>query len=280
LKVTIIITSYNKGPFLRAAIESALNQKYKDFGILIIDDGSIDESKDVIESYQKNSLVEIHCQENKGVVETRNKAISLAKGEYVLQLDGDDKLGDNFLSLTVPILENDKNVGIVYCNTSFFGSKNGFWDLGEFTLEKQLRSNQIVITALFRKSDFLKTEGYSHDFDKGYEDWDLWMSILELKRTVVKIESVQFYYRILSGSRNIGISAKIERELKYNIWKNHQSLYDSIDLNPVNLLWDLEKLKLENKELSVKVNSIDFKFGRWALSIPRFFIRGWRLLRD
>ena len=268
--VSILITNYNKASFLHEAISSCLNQNFDDFEVLLIDDGSTDDSKGVIKSFSEVENFSFILNFNQGVVKTRNEGIKACKGQFILQLDGDDKLGEDFLKLTVPVLENDENVGIVYCNTFFFGVKNGLWDLGEFSIEKQLRTNQIVITALFRKDDFLKTVGYSHEFDKGYEDWDFWMSILELKKTVVKIESVQFYYRILSDSRNIGISAKTERELKYNIWKNHQSMYDSIDFNPVNLLWDLEKLKSENKDLSVKVNSADFRLGNWVLSIPRF----------
>lgn len=269
--VSILITNYNKAPFLHEAISSCLNQKFDNFEVLLIDDGSTDDSLEIIKSFSEVEDFNFILNSNQGVIKTRNEGIKACKGQFILQLDGDDKIGEDFLKLTVPVLENDENVGIVYCNTSFFGAKKGVWNLGEFSIEKQLRTNQIVITALFRKADFLNTEGYSHKFDKGYEDWDFWMSILELKRTVVKIESVQFYYRILSDSRNIGVSAATERELKYSIWENHKSLYDSIDLNPVNLLWDLEQLKSENKDLTVKVNSIDFKLGNKILSIPRFF---------
>ena len=268
--VSILITNYNKAPFLNEAISSCLNQKSDDFEVLLIDDGSTDNSQEIIKSFSEVKNFRYILNSNQGVIKTRNEGIKACKGQYVLQLDGDDKLGEGFLNLTVPVLENDKNVGIVYCNTSFFGAKSGELELGKFTMEKQLRTNQIVITALFRKDDFLRTKGYSHEFDKGYEDWDFWMSIIELKRNVVKIESVQFYYRILSDSRNIRISATTERELKYSIWKNHQSLYDTIDLNPVNLLWDLEQLKSKNRDLSVKVNSVDFKLGNWVLAIPRF----------
>ena len=268
---SILITNYNKEAFLEEAISSCLNQDFNDFEIVLIDDGSTDNSKEIIESFKALKNFRYILNSNQGIVNSRNEGIRACKGEFILQLDGDDKIGKNFLKLTVPVLQKDNNVGIVYCKTSFFGGKKGEWNLGDFSIEKQLVTNQIVITALFRKDDFLKTNGYSHYFDDGYEDWDFWMSILELGRSVVQLDSIQFYYRILANSRNIGISQDTETKLKYNIWKNHQSLYDPLTYNPVNLLWQLEKLKSDNKDLLVPLNSFDYKLGKALLFIPRLF---------
>lgn len=268
---SILITNYNKGAYLKEAICSCLNQDFENFEVLLIDDGSTDNSKDIIEQFKEIENFRYLLNTNQGIVNTRNEGVLACRGEFILQLDGDDKLGKDFLKLTVPILRNDNNVGIAYCKTSFFGEKKGIWDLGEFSLEKQLVTNQIVITSLFRKDDFLRTKGYSHDFDEGYEDWDFWMSILELGRSVVQVDSEQFYYRIISNSRNLGISSKIEKKLKYNIWKNHQSMYDSLDYNPIFLLWKIEQLKSKNKDLSINLNSLEFKLGKLILLIPRFF---------
>jgi len=270
---SILITNYNKEAFLEEAISSCLNQDFNDFEVLLIDDGSTDNSKEVIESFQEVKNFRYILNSNQGIVNSRNEGIEACKGEFILQVDGDDKLGKDFLKLTVPVLLNDSSVGIAYCKTSFFGEKEGVWDLGEFSVGKQLITNQIVITSLFRKDDFLKTKGYSHDFDEGYEDWDFWMSILELGRTVVQVDSIQFYYRILSDSRNIGISTETERKLKYNIWKNHQLMYDSLDYNPISLLWQIEQLKSKNKDLLIGLNSLEFRLGKLLLFIPRFFKR-------
>ena len=161
--------------------DSTLRQTYPYFDILIIDDGSTDESIDIIKSFENDSRVTTIFQENLGVIKTRNKAILEVSGEFIVQLDGDDKLHPEFLSWTVPVLKEDKNIGIVFCETELFGSKTGLWNLGNYSLVKQLFTNQIVITALFRKQDFLKIKGgYNECFMRGYEDWDLWLSIIGL----------------------------------------------------------------------------------------------------
>lgn len=266
---TIIITNYNKAPFLKESIDSALNQNFEDFDVLITDDGSTDESMNIINEYQNNPKTSIIFKENEGVITTRNRAINEAKGKYIVQLDGDDKLDVDFLKLTVPVLEKKEKVGIAYCLTEFIGAKSGLWNLGEYSIEKELITNQIVITALFRKDDYLKTEGYSNDFQKGYEDWDFWLSIIELGKEVRQINQVGFYYRILSNSRNHSFNPETEKELKSKIYRRHIKLYLKYGYDGTNLLWEIEKLKNKNKSLGYYKNSLDYKIGSTLLAIPR-----------
>ena len=262
-QVTIIITSYNKEPYVKEAIDSCLNQTFKDFELLIIDDGSTDNSTDIIDSYSDNPLVSIIKQENKGVIYTRNRAIQEAKGEFILQLDGDDRLGKLFLEKTVPILVNDSKVGIAFCETELIGEGKGVWDRGEYTLERQLTANLIVITALFRKEDYDKTIGYNPVFNGGLEDWDFWLSIIELGKEVVEVNDVQFYYRIGFESRNHSI--KNGKEIKRFIFENHSKLYLDLGLDPVNLLWEIRKGEDVNFSLQVYKNSFEYKLGKLLL---------------
>tara|TARA_B100001094_G_C18094277_1_gene752160 strand:- start:172 stop:1014 length:843 start_codon:yes stop_codon:yes gene_type:complete len=266
MKATIIITNYNKEQYLTEAIESALSQDFFDFEVLIIDDGSTDKSASIIKSFQeKNSLIRTIYQNNKGVIATRNIAIKQAKGEYIVQLDGDDKLDKNYLKWTVPILSNSDELGIVFCKTEFFGLKTGVWDLGEYSLVNQLTTNQIVVTGLFRKADFLRTKGYNQDFAKGYEDWDFWLSLLDLGLQVHKINKVGFYYRIIENSRNSSFSKDVERQLKTLIYKGHPNLYLSNGLDPVNLLWKIKEKDLEIYDLKLFKNSLEYKVGHLFL---------------
>lgn len=265
MKVTIIITSYNKADYLKESIDSALHQKYNEFDVLIIDDGSTDESKKIIEIYRNEPLVEIHYQENQGVIKTRNKAISLAKGEYILQLDGDDKIGENFLSLTVPILDNQNEVGIVFCKTELFGEKSGVWERGDYDLINQLTTNLIVITALFRKSDFNKTAKYRSEFQKGLEDWDVWLSILELGLKAKEVPEIEFFYRVLNQGRNHSYDLNQEKELKKMLFKLHSEFYIENGLDSTNLLWEIRKLEDKIKDLSLTTDSLEYRLGRLLL---------------
>jgi glycosyltransferase involved in cell wall biosynthesis len=269
MKATIIITSFNKEAFLKEAIESALNQSYDNFELLIIDDGSTDNSQQVIKEFQAPRITTIF-KENEGVIKTRNRAIKEAKGQYIVQLDGDDILGKDFLQKTIPEIENNSTVGIVYCATKLFGAKDKIWDLGEYSIEKQLTTNQIVITALFKKDDFLKTNGYNQDFSEGLEDWDFWLSLIELGIEVKQLNDVEFYYRILPDSRNNFTKEKEER-IKNLIWKNHKELYAKYITSPANLLWEIYALESKIKDLNYYKNSRAFKIGDSLLNIPRKF---------
>ena len=86
--ISIIITNYNYGRFLAEAIESALAQTWQDREILFIDDGSTDDSVDIARRYP----ITVLTQKNYGVCIARNNALSLARGEYVMFLDADDRL--------------------------------------------------------------------------------------------------------------------------------------------------------------------------------------------
>ncbi|MCQ2743730.1 MAG: glycosyltransferase [bacterium] len=95
-KVSIIITNYNKSDYIKEAIESAINQTYKNVEVVIIDDCSTDNSFDLIQNYKEkyNNIVCIRNEQNRGVVYSRNLAINKASGYYILPLDADDVIMD------------------------------------------------------------------------------------------------------------------------------------------------------------------------------------------
>ena len=90
--VSIYITNYNYGNFIEEAIESALNQSYKNIEIFIIDDGSNDDSRDIINSYLTIPKIKVVFQKNLGLTKSNNVALRLANGKYIVRLDADDRL--------------------------------------------------------------------------------------------------------------------------------------------------------------------------------------------
>lgn len=271
--VSVIITNFNKEQFIEESIQSALALDYANKEVLIIDDGSTDNSVCIIEKYTETKGVRVLLQENKGVIKTRNRAINEAKGDYIVQLDGDDKIHRDFLKWTVPVLEKDDAIGIAYCKTSFFGAKSGVWEMGAFSVLKQLAENQIVVTALFKKSDFLLTDGYRDQFKDGLEDWDFWLSIIELGRKVSQIQKVGFYYRVLHNSRNCGYSKQKEFEIRQSIYKLHADLYISNGLDAANLLKEILTLQDEIKWLKLAKSSLEMRVGKFILKPIRLVQR-------
>ena len=157
-KVSIIIPCFNQGEWIKEAVESAVNQTYKNVEIVIINDGSTDNSEDVIHSLCEKypDIVFINEKENHGVVYARNKAIQMTSAEYILPLDADDKIAPSYVEKAVKILEENPNIGIVYSRARIFGIKNKEWKLAEFSREDILYKNCIFSSALFRKRDFEK----------------------------------------------------------------------------------------------------------------------------
>lgn len=115
-KVSIIINCYNQAKYVAGAIESALNQTYKNVEILVVNDASTDRSAEIIQSYANKNIKVIFLNEkvNKGVLKSRDFAISKSSGDYVLPVDADDKIDPTFCEKAVKILDSDLDVRIVY----------------------------------------------------------------------------------------------------------------------------------------------------------------------
>lgn len=112
MKVSVIIPTYNRSRLLLEAIDSVLNQTYRDFEIIVVDDGSTDDTEQKISRYATDVIY--IKQRNAGVNAARNSAISLTQGDYIALLDNDDLWLDYKLELQVKLLEQHRNVGFVF----------------------------------------------------------------------------------------------------------------------------------------------------------------------
>lgn len=117
----IIIPCYNYAPFVGEAIESCLRQSIKPKEIIVIDDGSTDNSREVIEKYR--GKVQIIYQDNQGVSAARNLGIEKATAPFIVCLDADDRLAPDFLQVTMPEMERDRGLGIVYTGLGIIHQK-------------------------------------------------------------------------------------------------------------------------------------------------------------
>jgi len=115
-KVSVVIPTYNCAKYLPEAIDSVLNQTYQDFEIIVVDDGSTDNTVTVLQRYiQNNSVVYIY-QKNQGVSTSRNKGINKSTGEYICFLDADDVLFPESIRKRVNFLDKHKNAGAVFAD--------------------------------------------------------------------------------------------------------------------------------------------------------------------
>ena len=224
-KVSIIIPCFNQGKYVQEAIESALKQTYKNIEIVCVNDGSNDETSEIVRSLadKYKNIIFFDLKENKGVINARNLAIDASTGDYILPLDADDIIEPTYIEKAVEILNNNSDVGIVYCKVRKFGTKNKIWKLPEFNLDNFLYENCIFNCALFRKEDFYKAGKYKENMINGCEDWDLWLSFVELELKPYKINEILFNYRQHKDSRTKITSGDVD--WKINFFENHKDLY-------------------------------------------------------
>ena len=259
-KVSIIIPCYNQAAYICETVESALAQTYPYIEIICINDGSTDNSAEIIEklAQKEDRLLFLNEKENKGVVQARNIAISKSTGDYILPLDADDTIEPAYVEKAVDILENNPEIGIVYCKARLFGEKQGEWKLPEFSEKEFIYINSIFVSSLFRKSDFEKAGGYKEYMKEGYEDWDLWMSFLENGLKVFRIEEFLFNYRQHKKHKSASRTQKIDKTKMDNIYKKiiecHFPLYlkDSSFIDKV-FRGQLKKLKKYKKLFKISL---------------------------
>ena len=199
--VSVIVPIYNAAPYLQETLDSILASTYRPIEVVMVDDGSTDNSLAIAKAYcEQHAECQVITQDNRGVSAARNTAIKAAKGTYILPIDADDKIADTFIQKSVDIMEENDNVRVVGCRCWMFGVVNKEWELPTFSHALLARKNMIPATALYRKADWGRCGGYCEQ-EIYREDWDFWISMMELGGTFYKIDEILFYYRISTGSR-------------------------------------------------------------------------------
>ena len=226
LKVSVVIPCYNQGKWLWEAIDSVLAQDMSDFEIIVVNDGSTDPATNrIVESIEHPKITAVTTK-NQGLSAARNEAISRARGTYILPLDADDRIHPNYLSKACKLLDDNPQLGIVYCRAEFFGEEEGLWDLEPYRFPDILISPQIFASSVYRRADWEKVGGYRTDMIYGWEDYDFWLSLIDKGVGVHRIDEVLFFYRKTAGSM-----AGLEKsQMLYSfrkLYEHHRALYEA-----------------------------------------------------
>ncbi|XCN74708.1 MAG: glycosyltransferase [Candidatus Electrothrix aestuarii] len=224
-RISVVIPCYNQGIFVDEAINSVLVQTWQDFEIIVVNDGSTDSFTDSHLRKLDFPKTRVLHTTNQGLASARNNGIREAQGEYILPLDADDRIGPTYLEQAIRLLDNDPELGIVYCKAQLFGDVATEWLLPEFSLQRILLDNIIFCTAFFRKSDWETAGGFDSAMIYGWEDYDFWLSLLEMGRKVVQIQDILFYYRVAADSMVRARPRQHKVESFARIFRKHQDLY-------------------------------------------------------
>ncbi len=231
--VSVIVPCYNQAGFLKECLESVLNQTYTAWECIVMDDGSVDVSAAIASLFCKaDSRFSYYYQQNQGAATARNEAIRRSKGQFILPLDGDDKIGPDYLLEAVGVLKSVPSVKIVYCKAMLFGATNAAWKLPAYSMQNMLKQNVVFCTALYRRADYALTGGYNSNMKHGLEDWDFWLTMLEHGGEVRRLAGVHFFYRLRKNSRNVSMDETKYRSMLKQIFENHRILFETQGIDP------------------------------------------------
>lgn len=195
--VTVYITNHNYEQYVEQSIQSVLNQTMQDFELIIIDDGSTDNSREIIEEYRCHSNVRILYQDNKGLNATNNVAVKEAKGKYIMRLDADDFLEPAALGILVSLMEADPDLGLVFPDYYYVDSNNNRTGLerrhhfdDEVTLYDQPAHGACTMIRL----EFLKALGGYDETLTCQDGYEIWLKFITFYK-ITNVSRPLFSYR-------------------------------------------------------------------------------------
>ncbi|GEM_PF-350154 len=242
-KISIVIPTYNRAWCIERVIKSVLNQTYKNWELIIVDDGSTDKTRDLISQYLKDNRIQYFYQENKGVNFARNKGFDVVQGDYVMPFDSDDELKKDALKIIVKEVEElkDPKIGVLLFNCE---DKNGII-IGEYP-----RNNEIITyfdwikgekmsgeKKAVIKGDLIKNLKYRFPNMSGQNEDILWLTILKRYNCLFIPKTVRIYYTDhqdrLTGTGQIIKKAKYQHDLYEIFLKEFKQ--DYVKYNPKKL---------------------------------------------
>ncbi len=216
-KVSIVIPCYKQAQYLSDAIESALSQTYTNIEVIVVNDGSPDNTSSIAKKYPKVKLVE---KPNGGLSSARNAGVKASTGSWILPLDADDKIHPEYIQRAIG--KSD----IVSCYLKCFGSSNAIWkpEMSNPTVKDLLTKNELFCCSLFRKEVWEDCGGYDEFMKEGYEDWEFWTHAAKLGYKITILPEILFYYR-KHGHSMITDAIKKHKQLHNYIVTKHATIH-------------------------------------------------------
>ena len=196
-KITVYMPNHNYGCYLDKAVNSILRQSIDDWELIIIDDGSTDNSLSILEKYKNNKKVIIISQENKGLNITNNVAIRIARGKYIVRVDADDYVDENFLLVLSNTLDQNPEVGLVYPDYFSINTDGKIIDtIRRKKIEEEVKLLDLPAhgaCTMFRIDVLLNLGSYNEEFSC-QDGYDIWIRFIE-KYKPYNVNIPLFYYR-------------------------------------------------------------------------------------
>lgn len=230
-KISVIVTNYNLEKYLEDCIDSVVNQTFKDYECLVVDDCSTDNSWEVAELYEPHKQIEyLKTPSNTGLSGARNFGFQHARGKYIIYLDADDMLAPNALELLSTALDNDKSIHIAYGHLDLINDdgtnqrrnankEKDFFPPAEFSWRGQLAHlNQLPYASMMRR-EVLKNSGGYRVRDSRNEDASFWARVTSYGYVAKKVtQASTLIYRLRGDSKSANEMRKFGKEPNWLAW--------------------------------------------------------------
>jgi glycosyltransferase involved in cell wall biosynthesis len=272
--VSVLLPVHNAAAYLPAAIESILNQSFRNFELIIINDGSTDDSLKIISAFSDSRIIVVNNEKNLGLIVSLNNGIQLAKGKYIARMDADDISLPERLEKQVAKMESDSGIAVLASFVDFInedGDVTGSWNTDrEAVSENEIRSlmqktNCIAHPTVMIRTDIAMKFLYKQN-QKGAEDWDLWMRILADGKRISKLPEVLLHYRIHPASVTAGDKAAVPLERRL-LRVKMRFLFGQIAKLKINGFYFGVKFSAAKNILRHLVSDV---FPRWGKDVKRY----------
>lgn len=205
--VSVIMPSYNKAAYIGKTIESVISQTYENWELILVDDASTDDSVSVISGYKDERIKVTQNESNMGIADTRNKALSLARGEYIAVLDADDISPDYRFAHEAVFLDQNQDIAVVYggCQEIDADGNYGKLYISAFHNPGFVKANLLInnvipnSSAMYRKSFVVENNIYYRNGLCGMEDYLFWVECAA-RGNIAGMPETMLYWRNLNDN--------------------------------------------------------------------------------
>lgn len=242
-RISIIIPCYNQAQYLDECLQSVLDQTFTNWECIIVNDGSPDNTEEIAKKWlEKDVRFKYLYKKNGGLSSARNAGIYKAEGEWILPLDADDKISENYLELAETRFAEYPS--IIYSKAEYFGEKDGELFLEKYKPKEFLLKNSIFCSSFFTKKDWENVGGYDENMNLGYEDWEFWISLLKNNKCQpICLPETCFFYRIKESSMLSELQGNKKAKMEAYIAQKHYQLYHDTFGNYLDLIRENQSFK-------------------------------------
>jgi glycosyltransferase involved in cell wall biosynthesis len=247
--ISFIVPCFNGKEKIFKTVTSVLNQSYKNWELIIVDDGSTDSTWNLLSAInQKDPRITIHKLDiNHGVSHARNTGFDISSGKFIVFLDCGDEITSDYLVEMIKVANENPDAQWIYPVTLQIGEVNRLWSFTEFDINDNLTRNVQPVTSLIRRDLLERLKGFSTDFHHGYEDWNLWITAIKMGAKGKLCQKILFIYNKEPLSRNNKLQAIAENEYqtKLLLIQKNQECYRNVTDHNKHLLKNQLRIPLD-----------------------------------